>query len=199
MIVAAAKWLWGGLAALAGVALASRASGASAPFGGGSAFRNALMAVALADVDRVRESGGKNRGPEVDRALADLGLGPGQNWCAAYLWVWVRKAAAMAGIAPPFQGTGGAKVTGERAAAAGRKVLARDMSPETVPPGSIIVWDRSPGEPFSSWEGHIGVLVQWTGSASFHTVEANSGQLGDRVADMARTTGDPRLMFAAVL
>jgi hypothetical protein len=200
VIVAGAKWLLGGLAALLGISIASKASGAGAPVAGGvSKFREALVALALADVDRIVESGGKNRGPEIDAALAEVGQAPGQNWCAALLSRWVRRAFQIAGVSPKFAGTAGAKATGYAAAAAGELVKAPDMNPENCPPGTIVFWDRSPGEPFSSWEGHIGVLIRWTSPASFVSAEANSGAQADRVALMPRRKDDPRLIGGAVV
>ena len=40
----------------------------------------------------VHESGGNNRGPEVDQFLASVGLNPGYAWCTAFLYFCFRQA-----------------------------------------------------------------------------------------------------------
>jgi hypothetical protein len=53
--------------------------------------------------DGVREVGGNNRGPEVEKFQASIGLEPGDPWCAAFVCFCIKKAAEQLGITPKFE------------------------------------------------------------------------------------------------
>lgn len=114
---------------------------------------SAPLDVALSQVG-VTERGTSNRGPEVDRYLASVGITTGAPWCAAFT-SWCRQAAP--GEWGPFGSDGrpwysavatshfrfGGKI---RAAEVWRGAVA-------VPPGSLVIWRRGTG-----WQGHIGFV-----------------------------------------
>lgn len=206
----ARAWAWLVGAAAAAAALAAGRSRASSPGGAEpepsaaepgtrAALRVALVKRAREDVGRVREQGGKNQGPEVNAYLRAVNEAPGGDWCAAALFVWLRDAAARVGVGAPFVGLAGAKATFARARAVARFVAPADMSPDSCPPGSIVLFDRSPGAPFSSWEGHIGVLSAWTVPGVFLLVSGNSGPTGTETTEAPCLVSGARLMGAAVL
>jgi len=107
----------------------------------------------------VRETGGENRGPEVEQYLAYTGNAPGQPWCAAFVqWIF-----AQAGR--PLTETGlSASVEGIHGAAQTQGWIA--SSPQ---PGDIVLWDR-PGHE----SDHTGIVVGVNGD-QIYTVEGNSG------------------------
>jgi hypothetical protein len=185
--------------------VASSSSTASAPrdaVPAGARLRAALLTRATEDTGgRVVEAGGANRGPIVDRYLANVGLGPGQNWCAATAWTWLRDAAHRVGadlVLEVIPATGMAKAFRDAVLHArpawwhsAEEVRSSSWRP---PSGSFAIWDRS-NPPGSSWQGHIGVVRDWRDDGSwFGSIEGNSGVAGDRVAAMDRPLADSRLL-----
>lgn len=168
----------------------------------------ALLARALRDVDVVREEGGSNRGPVINSYLALVHEAPGSNWCAAAVCAWMRDACdALGRERPRFYS--GAKLMGHELARHGWLfVPLASMSPNTAPPGSCVVFDRSrPDDPatpenehaVTRWQGHIGLIADWESSRAFRCVEGNSGSATDRVALMLRgLSGPPRILGAYV-
>jgi hypothetical protein len=163
-------------------------------------FVSRILEIAAADVARPTVESGPNRSPEIDAMLAQVGQAPGQNWCAA--WVidvilraaiglvldlsWLAKSASAKAVGSSF--------AGGRAVGA-KLVLARDATPENVPPGSVAYWDRSdPSRPETSWWGHIGFVREWLDAGRFASLEGNSGADGRRCALMTRLKADPRLI-----
>lgn len=70
---------------------------------------NALVTKALEIAQSqlgARETGGENRGPQVDRYLASIGLGPGAPWCAAFVYWSIDQAAQALGVANPYLRSG---------------------------------------------------------------------------------------------
>jgi hypothetical protein len=66
----------------------------------------AALAEARARVGVREQPLGSNRGPEVDRYLAAVGLPPGNFWCAAFAYFCVEEAARKAGKPNPLPKTG---------------------------------------------------------------------------------------------
>lgn len=171
----------------------------------------ALLTRAERDVGVVREEGGKNRGPIVNQYLALVHEAPGANWCAAALSAWLKDAYAAIGRRLACNLYSGAKLMGSELQRVGWRWVPRaEMREETVPPGSVVVFDMAqpdnPATPQNEhaatrWQGHIGVLRVWdigTKAHAFECVEGNSGALGNEVARMPRTTRDTRIMGACV-
>lgn len=208
------KGLFGIFAAAGLVLFAMVAGGASAPLGGSSGsgrFRKAVLAEAK-KAQGIRESGGKNRGKEVDQYLANVGQAPGQNWCAAAAWTWIRDAAKVVGgalgalVLQKIKPTAGAQALMAEFRSAGWFVSAADVRSGKVPfppPGSLAFWDRSQ-PPGTSWQGHVGAVSDrlkppTKGANVFSTIEGNSGAHGDQVISspdeaIQRTIDDPRLL-----
>ena len=51
----------------------------------------------------VRETGGNNRGPEVEAWLARVGLPPGNAWCMAFAWCCVQDAFSKLELPNPIR------------------------------------------------------------------------------------------------
>lgn len=140
----------------------------------------AHLDTALTHVGAVERPPGSNRGPQVDRFLAAVGISGAAPWCAAFT-AYVLRAA-------------GADVTDERgrsvlSAVATRHIVgrgphrsidARDVlrgaaRPE---PGALVIWRNG-----ANWTGHIGLVVEDDNAAERgpawylrcgHTVEGNT-------------------------
>lgn len=107
----------------------------------------------------IHEIGGNNRGPDVERFLASVGLGPGFAWCAALVFYVFRHVAQQLGITNPCPKT--AKAVRLWALADG---ACRDSNPSV---GAIYVLDHgTPGDIAAEWksnrytdDGHAGIIV----------------------------------------
>ena len=144
------------------------------------AVRERALEIALSQVG-ICEVGGANRGPEVDRYLASVRLGPGHPWCCAFVFWCVREAAiAEAGAA------GGAyepllPITGSCARMWRRvSTLYRTDQPAV---GAIYIHLEDPADPNST--GHCGIVTAFT-SRTLSGVEGNTNALGARAGDRVR-------------
>jgi len=121
-------------------------------------LQEAALAVAITKLG-VHEVGGNNCGPEVEEFLASVGLGPGNAWCAAFLYFCFRQAARQLGIVNPCPRT--AKAVRMFALA---EAPWRDSNPSV---GSIYVLDHgTPGDVLTEWkngrytdDGHAGIIA----------------------------------------
>lgn len=191
------------LAALFAASASSSSSSSSSSLGSaGARLRAALLARSDEDMGgRVVETGGKNRGPIVDQYLANVGQAPGQPWCAATAWTWLRDAARRTGlerVLAIFKPSALAKsfMTSAQAQRPPWWVPASvaRLERQRPPPGSFAVWDRS-NPPGSSWEGHVGLVTEWRNDGSwFLSREGNSGIQGERATVMDRPLADHRLL-----
>lgn len=121
------------------------------------------LQVALSYVG-VTESGGKNTGPEIDRFLSSVGLGPGYSWCAAFVSYSLQEAVPM----PDFPATRSALARHFRVSGHAidiRRAVASNMHYES---GWIVGWQRG-----TSIYGHIGFIIYGQG-ATMRTVEGNT-------------------------
>ena len=69
----------------------------------------------------VRETGGPNRGPEIDRWLLRVGSVPGQPWCAAFASCMLADACKAVGVPLPIRLSASAHRLLERGQDAGGK------------------------------------------------------------------------------
>jgi len=155
---------------------------------------DAVLEAARADLAKgVGEDLGRNDGKRIREYLKPFGLNPPQNWCSVAVAAWLREACERYGIEQPIKGSPGAQATMVQLRKAGLWVDKGKLSDDDLQPGNIVVW-RRPGGP--AWWGHIGVIAEHhPGSATFATIEGNSGPLGDRVAlVMTRKLNDPLLL-----
>lgn len=124
---------------------------------------------------------GSNRGPEVNKFLASVGLGPGYPWCMAFVYYCVSKAAAELGLPNPLVMTGGVMDQYERSPA--RKLSNRDSG---VKPGDVGIMR------FANGNGHT-FFVRTKPSGLVNTIEGNTNDDGSRegyeVAHRSRAIG----------
>lgn len=137
----------------------------------------------------VREVGGSNKGPEVERYLASVGLGPGFAYCAAFVhWIF-EQAAYHISVANPCPKTPGALTLWGLAPQHTR------LSPgdKQIRPGCVFIQRHAHGK------GHCGILegVQFDAN-TFTTIEGNTdpsgGRDGDGVYRRTRTLADSQLV-----
>lgn len=176
------------------------------PFGPGavtaapSPHPSSLAATVLARAHRdlgVTEDLGHNDGARIREMGARWGFKPGDNWCAIATSSWLVDGAADAGVPPPVAGSAGAQAVMAQFKAARRWVSFEEAlaNPDLVKPGMVPVWDRSvPGDPATSWWGHIGVVSRRVGTA-FDAIEGNSGEGGRSVAEMHHDLATEKRLF----
>ena len=110
------------------------------------------------------EAGGKNTGPEIDRFLASVGLGPGYAWCAAFVSYSLQASRPT----PDFPQTRSALARHFRVpgyAIDMRRAVASNMEYEA---GWIVGWQRG-----TSIYGHVGFIIHGSGPR-MRTVEGNT-------------------------
>jgi peptidoglycan hydrolase-like protein with peptidoglycan-binding domain len=161
-------------------------------------FGAAVLAVARTELAAgVRETIGPNDGARIRDYFAGTGAAPGSNWCAAFVRYCIRAAGAKLGAEPPIAGSVGARATMEQLKRAGRWIGADELRqfPERAMPGMTVVFWR--GQP-TGWMGHIGIVSDVDGG-TFRSIEGNSGEAADRIAENAHSVGDVHLLGAAWL
>ena len=139
----------------------------------------------------------RNDGPRIREYLKPWGLVPPQNWCAVSFCYWLREACERLNIAMPIKGSPAARGCEAQFIENRIWVPKARFGKSSVVPGNVPIWWRkSPGD----WPGHIGIIeyVDWE-KRLMHTVEGNSGPLGNRVARMERRMDDPQLLGVGVL
>ena len=162
---------------------------AVAPAGGGG---SSLGAAALAHAETqqgVKETGGANRGVEVEQYLASAKVAPGNPWCASFV-TWSLE---QAGHKMP--GGGWAAVqTWVRNAEQGNNGL-QIVSAEDARPGDIVAYDWGGQNDFGS-DGHIGFLKSDVNAdGKFTALEGNNN---DRVGDVPRSTKGANVVFIRI-
>lgn len=170
----------------------------------GSAVRSEAIADLRADVREV--PAGSNDGPAIRAYFDGTGVEPPQNWCAAAVTTWMKRAAQKLGVSLPVTGSLGAKALMEQFRRTGRFVTAAEIRRDhrRLSAGMIVFWDRSdPARPSTAWWGHVGVCSSVEQDPAFGhifgSIEGNSGTRGDRVAEMSRSVDDPRFLGAGWL
>ena len=174
-----------------------------APGSGAGNLWAAVVARATWDLENgVREDLGRNDGHrireyiEIYNEQSKRGLGPPLNWCALGFNAWITEAAEQLGIDKPVEGSSGAQATMHQFKALGLWVVRKNLGVTNLLPGNVVVWKRPP----KTWTGHIGIIESYDpDKRTMHTIEANSGPMGDRVARMKRSIDDPRLFGVGIL
>jgi len=135
-----------------------------------SPIHSEILRSAQADIG-VREIGTSNTGPEVNAYLASTGLGPGQPWCAAFVYYHVSTVCKRRGVAVPIPKT--AYCPTLEADAKKRGVLR--SSPAA---GDIFLMYSSP----EGWRraSHTGFVLEVLPGGRFKTVEGNTNNSGSR-------------------
>jgi hypothetical protein len=117
----------------------------------------------------VRETS-RNRGPEVDQFLRDVGLDPTKGsyaWCAAFVYGCYKRAAASLEVPNPLPRAAGVLRLWDKAPFWVRGEAA---------PGAIFIIDHGKGK------GHTG-LVESVAPLHLVTIEGNTNDLGSREGD----------------
>lgn len=159
----------------------------------GGPYGAAVLAAARASLG-IRETA-PNSGPEIDAWLQELGITPPAEWCGAAVSHWIKAAAKATGRAPVVPGAGRAKAILGQFQTRGRALDAAAARLALLPPGSVLVWDRST-PPGTGPQGHTGIVESDKG-AHWVTIEGNTA--GADVRRVTRPKADPRLLGAGLV
>lgn len=146
-------------------------------------LRGEALRVALTQ-EGICEIGGPNRGPEVDKYLAVVGLKPGNAWCAAFVcWSYDR---AMKNLKmrrqPPFQYSGGVYKMWTTA-----PTRWKSNKPSV---GAVFFHLTDPHLPGSP--GHCGIVTRIEEDfLTFNSIEGNTNEYGSRIGDRVRINRRP--------
>jgi hypothetical protein len=133
-------------------------------------FREALS-FAQSQVGVMEKPVGSNRGTEVEKYQASVGISPGTYWCAAFVYFCFNEAAKNLGKSNPVFKTGGCLHHWNNSKA--KKIKAKDArdNPSLVKPGNIFILDHGSGR------GHTGIVKRVEGGRLI-TIEGNSNPNG---------------------
>lgn len=115
----------------------------------------------------VRESGGPNCGPEVEKYLQSIGLGKGYPWCMAFVYWCFNEASKNLNIINPLVKTGGVLNGWNKATCTKVISKASKLDPTLVKPGHIFINDHGKGY------GHTGIVKEVSGGF-ISTIEGNT-------------------------
>jgi hypothetical protein len=138
----------------------------------GNRFLSRVVQVAAGEERRrVREiPKNSNRGPDVEKYLRSVGLGPGYAWCCAFMYWSFEEAAAQLGRPNPMVRTGGCLDHWNKAERHGaRRIRAAEAldTADAVKPGMLFIIDHGHGL------GHTGIIEQVAGGL-LTTIEGNT-------------------------
>lgn len=152
-------------AALFGVAAVSPALVAPTP------LLASVLDVARSQVGKMEVPAGSNSGPDVNKYLHGVGLGPGYSWCMAFVSWCFSQASANLAIANPVYKTGG--VMDEWGNTKGTKILHDNaiINTSLIVPGQIFIIATGGGH------GHTGLVEKVTGGL-LTTIEGNTNDNG---------------------
>lgn len=166
----------------------------------GKTLSQVALEIAISQVN-VHESGGNNRGREVDEYVRTVGLDPtnGYPWCASFMYWCFKRAAQLLGIANPFPKTSKAVNIWNLA-----DRVCRDSNPSV---GAIYILDHGP-----NWQtqltdnrltdnGHTGVarLVDAQGQL-LTEISGNTNAEGSREGNaVAEHNGSPEVSHKGTL
>ncbi len=134
-----------------------------------SSLLKEALKVAISQIGVV-ESGGPNRGPEVDIYLKSVGLdaaGNNYSWCAAFVYWSFKKASANLNITNPLYKTAGCIKHWDNATCSKLNITAALKDPSKIKPGFIFIIDHGKGL------GHTGIVESVEGGY-LTTIEGNT-------------------------
>lgn len=141
-------------------------------------LRNEALRVAMTQ-EGVIERGGPNKGPEVEKYLKTVGLGPGHPWCAAFVcWCYQQ---AMQNLkmrrAPPFRFSGRVLTMW--------KTAPTQWKSATPTVGAIYCHFTDINDPDST--GHCGIVTRIDNEfQDIFGIEGNTNSYGSRIGDRVR-------------
>lgn len=123
------------------------------------------LEIAITQIGVQEDPGHKNKGKQVEKYLAAVGLGPGYSWCMAFDYWCFNEAAEKMGRKNPLYKTGGVMEQWRQ-----KKAEFRVVTPQ---PGDIFIMDMGHGL------GHTGI-VEKVEEDVIHTIEGNTNDEGSR-------------------
>lgn len=131
----------------------------------------AVLSFAATQVGKMEVPAGSNSGPDVNKYLQSVGLGPGYSWCMAFVYYCFKQASATLGVANPVYKTGG--VLDEWSHTKGTKILHDNavINTSLILPGQIFIISTGGGH------GHTG-LVEKVTDGLLTTIEGNTNNNG---------------------
>ena len=137
----------------------------------GKAYLSEVLQIAQSQIGVMEEPPGSNRGKQVEEYLASVDLGPGNYWCAAFVYWCFQKAADKLKRKNPVLQTGHCMTHWNKTP--GKKILAEDAvnKPSLVKPGHIFIINTGGSH------GHTG-LVEKVEGGFIHTIEGNTDPTG---------------------
>lgn len=143
----------------------------STPAPASALLAQVLTLAAAEEAKKVREIPvNSNRGPDVEKYLASVGLPGGYAWCCSFVYWCFKNASAALGVANPMVQTGGCLDHWQRAPGAGANRImasAARNDPGLLAPGMIFIIDHGGGM------GHTG-LVESVSGGYLTTIEGNT-------------------------
>lgn len=182
----------GELGALSWGALFGTEAVAASAHAGSDLLARVLAVAADAEARRVREVPmNSNRGPEVEKYLARVGVPAGLPWCCAFVYYCFDEASKALGRAGnPMVRTAGCLDHWNKAVAKGAKRIparAATADPTQLAPGMIFIMDHGRGA------GHTG-LIESVSAGVLATIEGNTDasrtREGGGVYRLARKVGE---------
>lgn len=163
--------------------------------GGAKGINERIVAIALSLVGTKEVPLGSNGADgTINDWLKEVSMPTGNPWCAAFVTHCLQKAAKEAGVEAPIKGSALAKNLMAQFQAAGLWVDDDVVDSTIIPPGSIVVWDRS--QDGDGPQGHTGI-VQRDNGTTLTTIEGNTEWNDVRV--MTREKKDPKLLGVGLL
>jgi CHAP domain/Putative peptidoglycan binding domain len=134
-------------------------------------FLNEAVKVALSQVGVMEVPPGSNKGPQVNKYLASVGLPPGLFWCMSFVYWCFEQAAEKLGRSNPLIKTGGCIDHWNRTK--GKRITTDSAvnKPSLVKPGQIFIISHGGGS------GHTGIVESVAGGF-INTIEGNSNPAG---------------------
>jgi hypothetical protein len=124
------------------------------------------LEVAITQIGVQEAPGHKNKGRDVEKYLASIGLGPGYAWCMAFMYWCFNEASEKMGRKNPLFRTGGVLEQWRQ-----RKATFRALTPQ---PGDIFIMDYGKGT------GHTGIVEKVNEDGTVDTIEGNTNDEGSR-------------------
>ncbi|THU34237.1 CHAP domain-containing protein [Niastella caeni] len=122
--------------------------------------------IAITQLGVREDPGNKNRGKQVEKYLAAVGLGPGYAWCMAFVYWCFNEASDKMARKNPLYLTGGVLDQWRR-----RKDQFRGVTPQ---PGDVFIMDYGKGT------GHTGLVEKVNEDGTIDTIEGNTNDEGSR-------------------
>lgn len=143
-----------------------------------------IVQLAASDVG-LKESGGPNRGPEVEKFFAGVGLRSGDPWCAGAVSFWLEEEAIEAGVKTTVRSKSAVTLFHAARSKKLQFVLGGDQSASSVvKPGWV--WVRSDSSTNAElakkgiWTiGHV-AIVEFVGAQKFRHISGNTNAEGSR-------------------